>query len=228
MSQPHFGQSVRMRLTLPKVGTWSPPGLPQLQRSIVEGKKPCLEELFIPLEGSWSVDVQNGLAWTIWTSIAQVMGKTTKSWESTSSQRLQKECNGALESFRGEPQLWFKPHSDQRSEPGDMTVQSPRSLTRDSFGTPPWESQEKVPFGCGPRRVMQKILCGGRWWLPPSPGRGDSNESKVARGLSQHRMDAEWVLTNLGLVLDAGSCNNIIVPLLSLTPGLLACPSYPL
>ncbi len=30
MSQPHFGQSVRMKLTLPKVETWSPPRLPQL------------------------------------------------------------------------------------------------------------------------------------------------------------------------------------------------------
>jgi hypothetical protein len=30
---------------------------------------------FIPLERSWSVDVQNGLAWAIWTYAAQVMGK---------------------------------------------------------------------------------------------------------------------------------------------------------
>jgi hypothetical protein len=28
--QPHFGLSVRMKLTLPKVGTWSPPGLPKI------------------------------------------------------------------------------------------------------------------------------------------------------------------------------------------------------
>jgi len=32
-----------------------------------------------------------------------------------------------------------------------MSVQSPRSLTRDNFGTPPWESWEKVSFGCGSR-----------------------------------------------------------------------------
>jgi hypothetical protein len=30
LSQPDFEASVRMRLTLPKVGTWSPLGLPQL------------------------------------------------------------------------------------------------------------------------------------------------------------------------------------------------------
>jgi len=29
VSQPHFGLNVKMKLTLPKVGTWSPPGLPK-------------------------------------------------------------------------------------------------------------------------------------------------------------------------------------------------------
>jgi hypothetical protein len=124
---------------------------------------------------------------------------TTKSRESTSSQRLQKECDGALESSWRELQLWFRPHSNRRSEPWDMSVQSLESSTRDNFGTPPWESWEKVPFGCGSRGVTQRILYGGRWWFPPSPGRGESSESKVARGLSQHQMEAEWVLTNLGL-----------------------------
>jgi len=104
----------------------------------------------------------------------------------------------------------------------------PKVQTQDSFGTPPWEFREKVSFRCGSRGVTQRILYGGRWWLPSSPGCGESSESKVARGLSQHQMDAEWVLTNLGLVLDAGPNNNIIVPLPSLISGLLACPSYPL
>jgi len=127
---------------------------------------------------------------------------TTKSWESTSSQRLQKECDEALESSRGELQLWFRPHSNRRSKPGDMSVQSPGSSTRDNFGTPPLESREKVPFGCSSRGVTQRIIYGGRWWLPSSSGRDESNESKVARDLSQHQMDAEWVLTNLGLVFE--------------------------
>jgi hypothetical protein len=56
-----------------------------------------------------------------------------------------------------------------------MAVQSPRTLTRDSFGTPTWESREKKPFGCSLRDETQRILYGGRWWLPPSPGRGESN-----------------------------------------------------
>jgi hypothetical protein len=97
----------------------------------------------------------------------------------------------ALESSRGELQLWLRPHSSRRSKPGDMSSQSLGSPTRDSFGTPPWESREKVPFGCGSRGVMQRIIYGGRWWLPPSLGRGESSESKVARSLSQHQMSAE-------------------------------------
>jgi hypothetical protein len=58
-----------------------------------------------------------------------------------------------------------------------MSSQSPESLNWDSFGTPPWESWDKKPFGCRCRGEAQKILYGGRCWLPPSPGRGESNES---------------------------------------------------
>jgi len=50
LSQPHFEASVRMRLAFPKVGTWSPPGLPKLQSSIAGVKTPFLEVFFIPLE----------------------------------------------------------------------------------------------------------------------------------------------------------------------------------
>ncbi len=56
---------------------------------------------------------------------------------------------------------------------------------------------KKKPFGCKCGGELQRILYGGRWWLPLSPGRGESSESKVARGLSQHLKCAEWVLTNL-------------------------------
>jgi len=72
-----------------------------------------------------------------------------------------------------------------------MSVQSPRSPNRDSFGTSLWESREKEPFGCKFRGELQRILYGGRWWLPPSPGRGESSGSKLAHGLSQHQKGAE-------------------------------------
>jgi hypothetical protein len=72
-----------------------------------------------------------------------------------------------------------------------MSSQSPGSPTWDSFETPPWESREKEPFGCSLCGEAQSILYGARWWLPPSSGRGESSESKVARGLSQHQKDVE-------------------------------------
>jgi hypothetical protein len=39
-----------MKLTLPKVGTWSPPGLPKIQSLIARAKTPRIEVFFIPLE----------------------------------------------------------------------------------------------------------------------------------------------------------------------------------
>jgi hypothetical protein len=58
-----------------------------------------------------------------------------------------------------------------------MIAQSVESPNWDSFGIPLWESREKEPFGCRCGGVTQRILYGGRWWLPPSPGRGESSES---------------------------------------------------
>ncbi len=37
----------------------------------------------------------------------------------------------------------------------------------------------KKPFGYGPRGEAHSILEGGRWWLPPSSGRGKSCESEL-------------------------------------------------
>ncbi len=151
MSQPHFGLSVRMKLTPPKVGTWSPPGLPKTQSSIAGVKTPRSGVFFVSLERSWRVDVQNGLAWTIWTSAAQVMGKegpavwllATKSRESTRIRRLQKEYGMALESSQRELQDFFRPHPNPRSKQEVIDAQSPGSPNRDSFGTPPWKSLGK-------------------------------------------------------------------------------------
>jgi hypothetical protein len=47
-----------------------------------------------------------------------------------------------------------------------MNTQSPRSPNRDNFETPLWESREKVSFGCKGGRKSQRIIYGGRWWLP--------------------------------------------------------------
>jgi len=75
-------------------------------------------------------------------------------------------------------QLWFRPRPDPSLGRGVMSIQSPGTPTRGNFGTPTWESREKVPFGCNLGRELQRILYGGRWWLPLSPGRGESCVSK--------------------------------------------------
>jgi hypothetical protein len=89
-----------------------------------------------------------------------------------------------VESSRRKLQLCFKSHPDSRSKNEVIALQSYESSSLGSFGTPLWASQDKKPFGCSPCGEVQSILYGGRWWLPPSPSRGESCESKVACGLS--------------------------------------------
>jgi len=63
-------------------------------------------------------------------------------------------------SFQGKLQVCFRPHPNQRSEQRVMNSQSPENPNRDNFGTPPWESRDKKPFGCGCREITQRILYG--------------------------------------------------------------------
>jgi hypothetical protein len=81
-----------------------------------------------------------------------------------------------------------------------MTVQSPGSPNRDSFETPLWESRDKKPFGCSFHGVTQRIH-GGRWWLPPSSGRGESNEVVLLVACPNTKCVPEGELTHLWLVL---------------------------
>jgi len=64
-----------MKLTLSKLGLGSPLGLPKLQSSIAEVKKPHIGVFFISLESYRSVDVENGFTWAIWTFVTHVMAK---------------------------------------------------------------------------------------------------------------------------------------------------------
>jgi hypothetical protein len=81
-----------------------------------------------------------------------------------------------------------------------MNTQSPESPNWDSFGTPHWESRHKEPFGRGRGGVTQRILYGGRWWLPPSPGRGESSESVLpmtcpnTKGVSKGELTFLWLV----------------------------------
>jgi len=192
--------NVRMKFTLPKWGLGSPPRLPKRtletwefnyrgQNTLHWGVLYIIENLSKCRCWKWAhmghLDICStrygkeglGLKLVIWLP-------TTKSRESTQPQCVQVECDTPLESFQREIQVCFRPHPNRRSEQRVMTSQSPESPNQNSFGTLPWESQNKKPFGCGCHEEAQRILHGGRWWLPPSPGRDESCESRVACGLS--------------------------------------------
>jgi hypothetical protein len=57
----------------PKIGTWESSGTPKISEFNCRGENTSHWVFFVPLERSWSLDVQNGLAWVIWTSTSQVM-----------------------------------------------------------------------------------------------------------------------------------------------------------
>jgi hypothetical protein len=88
-----------------------------------------------------------------------------------------------------------------------MSSQSGGNSNRDSFETPPWESRDKKPFGCRWRRETQRIIYGGRWWLPSSPGRGESSESVLPVACPNTKSDSECDLTNLLVDFDARPSN---------------------
>jgi hypothetical protein len=63
-----------MKLT-PKIGTWEFFGTPKASEFDCKGQNTLHWVFFISLESYQNVDVENGLAWAIWTSAAQVMAK---------------------------------------------------------------------------------------------------------------------------------------------------------
>ncbi len=137
----------------------------------------------------------------------QFDSRPLKSRESTRPQCMQVECDTLLESSQGELQVFFRTHPNRKSVQEVMNAQSPGSPNWDSFGTPLWESQEKVSFGCKWNKLMQRILYGGRWWLPPSPGRGESSESVLPVACPNTKNDSKCELTNLLVGFDAGLSN---------------------
>jgi hypothetical protein len=60
---------------LEKVRTWSPPRLSNVQGSTARPKTPRIEVFLVSLERCQSLNIENGLALAIWTSVAHVMGK---------------------------------------------------------------------------------------------------------------------------------------------------------
>jgi hypothetical protein len=133
---------------------------------------------------------------------------TTKSQESTSSRPPNWECDMALERSRQGLQLWFRPRCDQTLQLGVTSVQSPGTPT----GTVSGQFRDsnlgvlgKESFGCSPRNVVHRILYGGRWWLPPSPGRGVSCGPKCPWLVPTPKGVPECELTTWVVCFDADS-----------------------
>ncbi len=222
-----------------KMGLWSPSGLPKIQSVISGVKTPRIGTFLVPLERSWSVDVQNGLAWVIWTFITQVMVErragsqtgslTPEHWKSGidpipvragevrhTVEKLLRRATTLVETLsRSEfgVRSYERPKS-QESKPGQF-----RNFT---LGVPgkraiwmqvPWRAAENTIWG----KVMASPES-GLWWI---------KWVQVARGLSQHQKGAEWILTHLGLDLDAGPCNWVSLSLFLVYPRAFSTPFSP-
>jgi len=59
----------------PEMGTWESSETPETLEFNCRGQTPCIGVFFISLESYQSVNVENGLAWAIWTSTTHVMAK---------------------------------------------------------------------------------------------------------------------------------------------------------
>jgi len=98
---------------------------------------------------------------------------TTKSQESTWLPCVQVTCDIPLKSSQWGLQLCFRPHFNRRFGHKVMGPQSCRSPNFGNFETPPWESRDKKPFGCGPCGKAQSIIRGKvvaspksrSWWV---------------------------------------------------------------
>ncbi len=64
-----------------------------------------------------------------------------------------------------------------------------------------------MPFRCKCDGEVQRILYGGRWWLPTNPGRGESSEFVLPMACHNTKSDSECELTNLLVGFDAGPSN---------------------
>jgi hypothetical protein len=163
----------------------------------------------VSLERSWNVNIENGLALVIRNLQPKLWAKegpgvklaiwlpTTKSRESTSSLHGLVECDTALESSWRELQLWFKTRPNPSLGRGVMAIQSSGSPAGTISGVPTkWCSLDDQP---------QRILYGGRWWLPPSPGHGESCVSKCPWQVLTPKGVPNAKLTRFGWFLDVDS-----------------------
>ncbi len=169
------------------MGLGSPPGLPKIQSMITRVKTPCIETFFIPLKRSWSVDIQNGLAWAIWTYAAQVMCRKKgreSNWQ-FDSRSLKVRIRPDSGACRWSATHRWKALKESYNFGLDLvsiwvwgkklwTPKVPRVQTETVSGLHFGSPRKKKPFGCKCGRELQRILYGGKvvafpesgpWWI---------------------------------------------------------------
>ncbi len=99
----------------------------------------------------WDIYIIGKLKLTIWLL-------TTKSLESPRFPYIQVACNTSLENSDQRLQFCFKPHLNRRFVDKVMAPPSYGSPNFGNFGTPTWESWNKMPFECRSRHHAQNIL----------------------------------------------------------------------
>ncbi len=103
----------------------------------------------------------------------------------------------SLESFQQRLQLCFKPHLNWRSAQNVTGFQNDESFNFGKFETPNLGVLGKMAFRCNPHGQSQRILEGGKWWLPPSLSYGEFCEFMYACGLFVHQKCFDYALTNV-------------------------------
>jgi len=166
----------------------------------------------------------SGVKLTIWLP-------TTKSRKSTSSRHLNRECDMVLKSSQRELQLWFRPRCDPTLQSGVMSSQSPgtptgivsRQFRNSNLGVlGKCAIRMPLPWGAIENTIWGKVVASpesGRWWvLCVKVSVVYPNTQRCSRMWTNHFV----VCFGCKFKLD------LVVPLPSLIPRLLACPSTPL
>jgi hypothetical protein len=170
--------------------------------------------------------------------VCQFWLPTTNSQESTQNIGRQTTCNIPLESSRRELQLCLRPRRDPRFARKVMRLQSHGSPGWRSFGTPTRESRgspagvpgvpgQKGHFDVGPVERCRVYYRGVRWWLTLEVRAVVSLVSKCS-WLVPNTQGCPGMWTNHFVVCFGCKFKlDLLVPLPSLIPGLLACPFTP-
>jgi len=229
LSQPHFGQVWGWSPTLGKVGDLESSGTPECSELDSKG--------------------QNTSHWGVLGVVGKVLKRRSRKcprignsdiYSPSYGQKKGRESNWQFDSRplkvgnRGLPDIRSKRATSRWKDLDEgynfgldlvaIQVYS-RELWR--FKVPGVSPGQFVPFGCSPRNVAQKILYGGWWWHPPSPGRGESCGPKcpwlvpTPKGVSKRELTTWVVLFWCRFKLDQ------LIPLPSLIPRLPTRPSTP-